>query len=235
MNRPAWHYDELRHSGVDYSDPSQVAVYDERHKRFRDYRREAEAVIERLGVRLEDTVLDMGAGTGAFALHAAPLCRTVYAVDVSRAMLEYCRGQAAARDLKNIVFRQGGFLTYAHTADPVDFIVSSGALHHLPDFWKYIGLRRLARILKPGGRLYLFDIVFPGGEEDLRGQMEAWIGSMKEEAGDTFAAEVETHIRDEHSTYDWIMEGMLERAGFRIDQADYADGFRASYLCTNRN
>ncbi len=43
MNRPAWQYDELRHSGVDYSDPSQAAVYDERHQRFRDYRKDAEA------------------------------------------------------------------------------------------------------------------------------------------------------------------------------------------------
>jgi putative AdoMet-dependent methyltransferase len=51
--------------------------------------------------------------------------------------------------------------------------------------------------------------------------------------GEKFAAEVETHIRDEHSTFDWIMEGMLSRAGFRIDQADYVSGFGAAYLCTN--
>jgi putative AdoMet-dependent methyltransferase len=233
MNPPAWRYDELRHSGVDYSDAAQVAVYDERHQRFRDYRRDAEAVIERLGVTPEDAVLDMGAGTGAFVLHAAPLCRTVYAVDVSRAMLDYCRQQAAARKLKNVVFHQGGFLTYEHTAAPVDFIVSSAALHHLPDFWKFFGLQRLARILKPGGRLYLFDIVFPATDPDLPGQIEAWIGLMKEKVGEKFAAEVETHLRDEHSTYDWIMEGMLTRAGFRIDQSDYGSGFGASYLCTN--
>ncbi len=233
MIQPAWHYDELRHPGVDYNDPSQVAVYDERHRRFRDYRRDAEAVIERLGVKPEDTILDMGAGTGAFVLHAAPLCRTVYAVDVSRAMLDYCRGQAAARKIENIVFQQGGFLTYEHRADPVDFIVSSAALHHLPDFWKFLGLQRLARILKPGGRLYLFDIVFPGKDPAIRGQIEVWINQMKEKVGAEFAAEVETHIRDEHSTYDWIMEGMLARAGFRIDKADYGSGFGATYLCTN--
>jgi putative AdoMet-dependent methyltransferase len=233
MNEPAWYYDELRHSGVDYSNPSQVAVYDERHQRFRDYRKDSEAVLERLGVKTGDTILDMGAGTGAFTLHAAPLCKTVYAVDISRAMLDYCRQKAAARNLHNIVFRQGGFLTYEHTAEPVDFAVSSAVLHHLPDFWKYLGLQRLRRILKPGGRLYLFDIVFPGTESDFRGQIEAWIGSMTEKAGAEFAAEVETHIRDEHSTYDWIMEGMLTRAGFRIDQAEYTNGFGAAYLCTN--
>jgi putative AdoMet-dependent methyltransferase len=233
MSQSAWQYDEQRHSGVDYGNPSQVAVYDERHQRFRDYRSDAEAVMERLGVKSGDTVLDMGSGTGAFALHAATLCRTVYAVDVSRAMLDYCREKAAAQDLKNIVFRQGGFLTYEHTAAPVDFAVSTAVLHHLPDFWKSFGLQRLTRIIKPGGRFYLYDIVFRGSDPDIGGQIDGWIHSMKERVGAEFAAEVETHIRDEHSTFDWIMEGLLTRAGFRIDLAEYGSGFGAAYLCTN--
>ncbi len=233
MNRPAWQYDELRHSGVDYSDPSQAAVYDERHQRFRDYRRDAEAVLERLGVKPGDTILDMGAGTGAFALHAAPKCRRVFAVDVSEAMLDFCRQKAEALNIKNIAFRHGGFLTYEHTEAPVDFAVSTAVLHHLPDFWKCFGLQRVARMIKPGGRFYLYDIVFRGADPDVRGQIDGWIRTMKDTVGLEFAAEVETHIRDEHSTYDWIMEGLLTRAGFRIDQAEYGSGFGATYLCTN--
>ncbi len=233
MNKAAWQYDELTHSGVDYSDPSQVAVYDGRHQRFRDYRRDAEALLERLGVDPGDTILDMGAGTGAFALHAAPKCRTVYAVDVSRAMLDFCRQKAEARDLKNIVFRHGGFLTYEHAEPPVDIAVSTAVLHHLPDFWKFFGLQRLARIIKPGGRFYLYDIVFRAADPDIHGQIGSWIGTLKDKVGTEFAAEAETHIRDEHSTYDWIMEGLLTRAGFRIDQAEYGSGFGAAYLCTN--
>ena len=33
-----WLYDEFSHSGVDYADPDQVAVYDKSHQRFRDYK-----------------------------------------------------------------------------------------------------------------------------------------------------------------------------------------------------
>ena len=33
----------------------------------------------------------------------------------------------------------------------------------------------------------------------------------------------------------WIMEGLLERAGFQIDQADYKDDFLAAYVCTKRS
>jgi putative AdoMet-dependent methyltransferase len=232
LEKPAWQYDELKHAGVDYADPAQAAVYDKRHQRFRDYRKDAEAVAARLGVNSEHTIVDLGAGTGAFTLHAAPMCRKIFAVDVSRPMLEFCRKEAARRKLTNIVFHQGGFLTYRHAGERVDFIVSSAALHHLPDFWKAIGLRRMKGMLKPGGRLYLFDIVFPDEGEALSGPISLWRDSLKEKAGAEFAAEVDTHIRDEHSTYDWIMEGLLTRAGFRIDQAEYGGGFGATYLCT---
>jgi putative AdoMet-dependent methyltransferase len=232
MDRPAWYYDEYRHSGVDYGDPAVAAEYDRRHRRFRDYRRDAEAVVARLGIRAEHDVIDLGCGTGAFALNAAPHCRTMYAVDVSPAMLECCRKEAAARGLHNIECRPGGFLTYEHAADPVDFVVSTAVLHHLPDFWKLAGLRRAAQMLKPGGALYLFDIVFPDADTDLPVKIDAWIGILRDKAGPEFAAEAETHVRDEYSTYGWVMEGLLARAGFRIDCAEYGEGFGAAYVCT---
>jgi putative AdoMet-dependent methyltransferase len=68
-----------------------------------------------------------------------------------------------------------------------------------------------------------------GYEEHFNG----WIRSMAEKVGEEFSAEAETHIRDEFSTYDWIMEGLLNRAGFRIDEAAYMDRLGAAFLCTN--
>jgi putative AdoMet-dependent methyltransferase len=55
---------------------------------------------------------------------------------------------------------------------------------------------------------------------------------MARVVGADFAAEAKAHIRDECSTYDWVMEGLLNRAGFRIDDVKLADGFGATYLCT---
>ncbi len=104
--------------------------------------------------------------------------------------------------------------------------------HHLPDFWKQIGLRRVAHMLKPGGRFYLFDVVFPSDPPDLAPQSEQWVAAMAAAAGPEFAAEVETYISDEHSTYDWVLEGMVARAGFSIDSVNYRNGFEATYLCT---
>ena len=47
-------------------------------------------------------------------------------------------------------------------------------------------------------------------------------------------AALETHVREEYSTWGWIMEGLLERAGFQIDEADYQNDFLAAYVCTRR-
>jgi ubiquinone/menaquinone biosynthesis C-methylase UbiE len=234
-NPPNWFYDEMKHAGVDYSDPAQVAVYDERHQKFRDYRKGAEAIIEALALGPEHTVIDLGAGTGAFTLYAAPHVKTVYAVDVSPVMLEHTRQKAGEAGLGNIVFCHGGFLTYEHQALPVDAVVSTAVLHHLPDFWKGVALRRVAQMLKPGGRFYLFDVVFPAELSGYESHFNEWVEGMAQAVGAEFAAEIESHIRDEYSTYDWVMEGLLTRAGFCIDSAVYADGLGgATYLCTRQ-
>ena len=56
--------------------------------------------------------------------------------------------------------------------------------------------------------------------------------SIRAKAGPRLAREAETHVRSEHSTYDWVMEGLLRRGGFRIVRKQYGDGFQASYVCT---
>jgi len=230
-SKPRWFYDEMEHPGVDYSDPTQAEAYDHNHEKFRNYQKDAEAIINRLGLGPQHTIIDMGAGTGAFALHAARHCKRVYAVDVSPAMLARCQTKAEAAGLKNIRFCHGGFLSYEHTSDPVDAVISVAVLHHLPDFWKLVGLRRVTDMLKTGGMFYLFDVVFPSDLQGYAAEFEHWIQAVEHTVGAPFAREVETHIREEYSTCAWIMEGLLERAGLRIKSAEYGDSFGTTYLC----
>jgi len=217
---PKWTYDEMKQTGVDYSSVEQVQHYDDMHQRFRDYEKNSNAIIKLLNLDSNSTVIDMGAGTGAFALHAAKHCRKVYAVDVSSAMLEHCRKKGEGMGLSNVLYCHGGFLTYEHEAEPADAMVSIAALHHLPDFWKLVALRRAAGMLKAGGRFFLFDIVFPSATKDLEDRLDAWVRSIAERSGHELAAEAKIHIREEYSTYDWVMEGLLERAGFKIETGD---------------
>jgi ubiquinone/menaquinone biosynthesis C-methylase UbiE len=117
-HKPLWQYDELKHSGVDYANPAQVQVFDTRHQRFRNYEEETRAIIDLLELEPEQTVIDMGAGTGAFSLNAAAFCRKIYAVDVSRAMVEFCRQKAVEAGIENIEFAHGGLSDIRTRARP---------------------------------------------------------------------------------------------------------------------
>ncbi len=230
---PVWRYDERKCCGVNFGNFFVAGHYDRYHEAFRDYRREAEQIVAALGLDNSAIVLDMGCGTGAFVIHAAAHYRKVYAVDIARAMLARARRKARKAGLTNIEFRCGGFLTYEHTDSPVDAVVSVLALHHLPDFWKLVGLHRLASMLRPDGRLYLRDVVFSFDVGDYERHIEGFLEKMSAPTGRAHPG-AQTHVRDEYSTCGWIMEGLLERAGFQIDEADYEDDFLAAYICTRK-
>ncbi|MGD2094179.1 MAG: methyltransferase domain-containing protein [Phycisphaerales bacterium] len=232
---PGWQYDEMKFCGVKFSSAKRARAYDKSHQRFRDFERESEEIIALLGLDADHTVLDMGCGTGAFAIHAAKHLKKIYAVDVSKAMLRRARRKAKKANLDNIEFYHGGFLTYEHKAEPVDAIVSSRVLHHLPDFWKLIGLKRLAQMLKTNGRLYLHDVVFSFDITNYESSIKGFIESMTEKLGLQSREVLKIHFRQEYSTCGWIMQGLLERAGFMIDKADYKDDFKAAYLCTKKS
>ena len=231
---PAWRYNERKPCGANFNNFILARVYDTYHQMFRDYRKEAEQIMERLGLAPTATVIDMGCGTGAFAIHAAPHCEKVYAVDIARAMLNRARKKARRAGLNNIEFRRGGFLSYEHAEEPVHAIVSVVALHHLPDFWKLVALRRLASMLRPNGRLYLSDVVFSFEANRYEQGIAQFIRKMSLDIGPDGQAASEMHVREEYSTYRWIMEGLLTRAGFQIDHVDYENEFLAGYLCTRK-
>ena len=232
---PKWQYDERKSCGVNYSSILSTWFYDRRHLKFRDFKAESEEIVAILGLRNNATVIDMGCGTGAFAVNAAAYYNKIYAVDVSNSMLRCARRKARKAKLTNIEFHRGGFLTYEHEAEPVDAIVSVIVMHHLPDFWKLIGLRRLAQMLKAGGKLFLRDVVCSFDIARYKHHIEDFIQSVSEQTGPAGQWEAEIHFRREYSTYGWIMEGLLERAGFKIEKADYKDGFFAEYLCTKKS
>jgi hypothetical protein len=110
--------------------------------------------------------------------------------------------------------------------------VTQIALHHLPDFWKQVALLRIFDMLKVGGKFCLRDVVYsfdPRNQERFFGE---FISKAHQKGGPEFATVISNHIGKEYSTMDWIMQGMIERAGFKIEKAEYSHGFFGLYLCT---
>jgi len=115
-------------------------------------------VLASLALQPGESVADIGAGSGYFALRFAAAVGpsgTVYAVDVDREMLAYTQARAKEKQLTNLK------LVLADPHDPrlppasVDLIFICDTLHHIPNRGTYYPL--LVRALKPGGRLVNID------------------------------------------------------------------------------
>ncbi|MCE5315273.1 MAG: class I SAM-dependent methyltransferase [Armatimonadota bacterium] len=225
---PAWYYDEFKQIGTDYEYADEVRRYDERMHTLRDIPKETADTIALLGIGPESTLVEFGCGTGELAITAAGLCRKVHAVDISQVMIDYAHAKAETRGVNSVEFHRAGFLTYEHSDEPADIVVTQLALHHLPDFWKVVALGRIRDILKPGGRFFLRDVVFSFDLKNYRKALDAWIDTVKECCG---SVNCRNHIRDEYSTTSWLMEAMLQHTGFDIISADYTGGVFAAYLC----
>jgi SAM-dependent methyltransferase len=227
----AWVVDELAYAGRENLDAAHVARYDGKE----DGGAAAElAELRAAGLGADATVVDLGAGTGQFALAAAGAVRRVVAVDVSPAMLEHLRAKLHERGIENVECVAGGFLSYEHDGEPADLVYSRLALHHLPDFWKARALVRIAEMLRPGGVLRLSDVVYGFEPAEAEARLEEWMTQLASDdvEGGWTRAELEEHVRDEHSTFTWLLEPMIEKAGFAIERAEYSDdGIFAHYRC----
>ncbi len=230
-SRPGWFLDEVASAGRENVDAEHVARYD--NKENADGAVEAQ-LLRHHGVGQDSSVVDLGSGTGQLALAIAVHCARVVAVDVSGVMLHALREKVAAAGAGNVV--EAGFLTYQHTGPPADAVYSRYALHHLPDAWKAIALVRVHDMLRPGGLFRLWDVVYHFEPQQAEERIEDWCATGADGVvGEWSRAELEEHVRDEHSTFTWLLEPMITRAGFSIDQADYSpDGIFTRYLLRRR-
>ncbi len=229
MNVP-WQYDEATQVGTDYGDQGEVRAYDERMQRLRNTDAEAKDIKRALCLTPESTVWEIGTGTGQCAIALSGAVKHVYATDVSLAMLEYARSKARRQGVTNVTFTEGGFLSGFRPAYPVDGIVSQLALHHLPDFWKSRAITAAANSLRSGARLYLRDVVFLSATSDYDAFFQTVIEGIRVHAGEDVAQQTVQHIRTEFSTLDWILEGLITRAGLKIVEKQ-GDGFVSAYVC----
>jgi ubiquinone/menaquinone biosynthesis C-methylase UbiE len=117
----------------------------------RDAWQKPHAVVMALDLEPSDTVADIGAGTGYFARRFAPHAYKVYAVDIDEKLLEIARSKAPV-NLQTVL---------AAPDDPrlppqsVDMIFFCDVLHHIENRPAYYA--KLAKILKPGGRVVVID------------------------------------------------------------------------------
>ncbi len=209
-------------------------------KTVRDIDAENAALLDMLNLPVGARVLEIGTGTGLFARAAALRGLNVTAVDVSNVMIDSARKKAKAEGISapqdphdgycmtgTIDFQQKGFLSFDDTPNSFDAVVSSLALHHLPDVWKAEAVARIARALKPGGLFLLVDVVFDceGGQLD-----EYLTRTIPESMNSEMKQKLYEHVKLEFSTFCWIMQAILERAGLQVQKSEKFGMFGHLYM-----
>jgi arsenite methyltransferase len=122
------------------------------------------------------TVLDIGSGAGTDLLLAArrvgPVGRAI-GIDTNGEMIEACRTAAREAGLDNVEVRKGDLHALPAEEASVDVVISNGVLNLAHD--KHRAFGEIFRILRPGGRLQLADIVVQDELSDsVRNNYELW-------------------------------------------------------------
>jgi SAM-dependent methyltransferase len=144
------------------------------------------------------TVLDLGSGAGLdcfFAAKKVGETGRVIGVDMTPEMIERARSSAKRLNIQNVEFRQGYLEDLPVERNTVDVIISNCVINLSPDKSKVFG--EAFRVLRPGGKLAVSDIVTDGPlPESIKQSLSAWAGCV---AG---AIEAEDYI------------GMMKAVGF---------------------
>ena len=125
-----------------------------------------------------ERVVDIGSGAGLDSLIAAKMVGPsgkVIGVDMTLSMLQKARKSASKVGLGNVEFREGVAESLPVPDGWADVVISNGVLNLLPD--KLAALREMARVLKPGGRLQIGDILVQQAvPADAKQQIDLWTG-----------------------------------------------------------
>jgi SAM-dependent methyltransferase len=138
------------------------------------------APIGHLALAAGETVLDLGSGPGLDAFLAAkqvgPNGRVI-GVDMTPEMLERARASAAKAGVANVEFRQGRLESLPVEGATVDAVTSNCVINLVPD--KAAVFAEVARVLKPGGRVVVSDIVLDRAlPEAVAKDVFAWCGCV---------------------------------------------------------
>ena len=162
-------------------------------------------------LRAGETGLDLGSGAGADVLISArrvgPAGRAI-GLDMTDEMLELARANAAEAGVDNVEFVKGYIEQMPLEDSSVDVVISNCVINLSHD--KRRVASEVARVLKPGGRFAVSDVIAdPGMDEGTRADMAAWTGCIagaltrdEFEQALTDAGLVEVEISESHRVHE---------------------------------
>ncbi len=156
-----------------------------------------------------ELVLDLACGPGTFTFPFAPRVRFVHGLDLTPALLESAQAAAKERRLRNVLLTCGSAYGMPYRDGAFDLATCGYSLHHFAEPAR--ALAELARVLRPGGRLILLDMLVPEGADPAR-------TNAIERARDNSHARTLTKPE---------FVAMVESAGLRVRAIEFAERLRS--------
>ena len=190
-----------------------------------------------IDLREGETVIDLGSGGGIDVLLSAKrvgITGKVYGLDMTDEMLALARANQAKAGVANVEFIKGTIEDIPLPDASVDVIISNCVINLSAD--KDAVLREAFRVLKPGGRFAVSDVVVLGDvPADVRRSMELWVGCIAGALRDSeYIAKLARAGFEDVSVEPWRIyqaadaADMLAEAGIPADAIAAADGKFAS-------
>lgn len=215
----AQHLKAMKHIRKNWEDQwnfdKQAANYDQHIKmhgdRFnvhQDYEQALAKAVHTMQLNSGDSCLDIGIGTGNLGSQFLAQGVNVIGVDQSEEMLKQCNHKHPAIDT-----RKGHFLALPLLDNQVDGVVTSYALHHIPDGQKLLALVEMDRVLKDNGQICIVDLMF---ENDQHRQQV--IDSFHQEENRLAIKAIEDEFyADQSKLMDWLMERGYDVKTYRFN------------------